>query len=94
MARQRTGTTVTAIRGDAITLADAADAFLSSPRVASPNTRRAYAGVLDRLAADLGPGRQLAAVPGDEIAAALRSLWGGKRARRRGTATGPPSCPG
>jgi len=49
----------------------AADAFLSSPRVASPNTRRAYAGVLDRLAAELGPGRQLAAVPGDEIAAAL-----------------------
>ncbi len=59
-----------------VTLAEAADAFLSSPRAASPNTRRAYAGVLDRLAADLGPGRPLAAVPGDEIAAALRRLWG------------------
>jgi integrase len=31
--------------------------------------------VLDRLAAELGPGRLLAAVPGDEIADALRSLW-------------------
>jgi integrase len=78
MARQRTSTTVTTIGGGAVTLADAADAFLSSPRVASPNTRRAYAGVLDRLAAELGPHRQLAAVPGDEIAAALRRLWGGR----------------
>ena len=70
---------VTAIRGGAVTLAEAADAFLSSPRAASPDTRRAYAGVIDRLAAELGPHRQLAAVPGDEIAAALRRLWG-KRA--------------
>jgi len=67
---------VTAIRGDAVTLAEAADAFLSSPRAASPNTRRAYGGVIDRLAAELGPYRQLAAVPGDEVAAALRRLWG------------------
>jgi len=44
--------------------------------VASANTRRAYAGVLDRLAAELGPGRPLAAVTGDEVAAALRRLWG------------------
>ena len=76
MARQRTDTTVTAIRGGILTLVEAADAFLSSPRAASPNTRRAYAGVLDRLAAELGPRRQLATVPGDEIAAALRRLWG------------------
>jgi integrase len=76
MARQRTGTTVTTPRGGAVTLAEAADTFLSSPRVDSPNTRRAYAGVLDRLAAELGPHRQLAAVPGDEIAAALHRLWG------------------
>lgn len=68
------------IRSGAVTLAEAADAFLSSPRLASPNTRRAYAGVLDRLVAELGPGRQLAAVPGDEVAAALRRLWG-RRAR-------------
>ncbi len=93
MAGQQAGTAVTAIRGGAVTLAEAADAFLSSPRADSPNTRRAYAGVLDRLAAELGPGRQLAAVPGDEIAAALRRLWDGC-ARRRGTATGPRSCPG
>jgi hypothetical protein len=77
MAGQQAGTAVTAIRGGAVTVAEAADAFLSSPRAASPNTRRAYAGVLDRLAAELGPGRQLAAVPGGEIAAALRRLWDG-----------------
>jgi len=77
MARQQAGTAVTAIRGGAVvTLTEAADAFLSSPRAASPNTRRAYAGVLDRLAAELGPARQLAAVPGDEVASALRRLWG------------------
>ena len=62
---------VTAIRGGAVTVAEAADAFLSSPRAASPNTRRAYADVIDRLVAELGPDRPLAAVPGDEIAAAL-----------------------
>jgi hypothetical protein len=62
---------VTAIRSGAVTLAAAADAFLSLPRTASPNTRRPYAGVIDRLAPELGPHRPLAAVPGDEIAAAL-----------------------
>ncbi len=67
---------LTTIRGATITLAEAADAFLSSARMGNPNTRRAYAGALDRLAAELGAGRQLAAVPGDEIAAALRRLWG------------------
>ena len=69
---------VTAIRGCAVTLAEAADAFLSSPRAATPNTRRAYAGVIDRLVAELGSHRPLAAVPGDEIAAALRCLWGNR----------------
>jgi hypothetical protein len=48
---------VTAIRGGAVTLAEATGAFLSSPRTASPNTRRAYAGVIDRLVAELGPDR-------------------------------------
>jgi len=67
---------VTAARGGGITIAEAADAFLSSPRAAAPSTRRAYAGVLDRMAAELGPGRLLSAVPGEEIAGALRSLWG------------------
>lgn len=65
--------TVTAIRGGSVTLAEAADAFLSSPRAGSPNTRRAYAGVLDRLAAELGPGRQLAAVPGNADATRARA---------------------
>ena len=64
------------IRSGTVTLTEAADAFLSSPRVARANTRRAYAGVIDRLVAQLGPGRPLAAVPGDKIAAALRRLWG------------------
>jgi integrase len=67
---------VTAIRGGAVTLAAAADAFLSSPRTASANTRRAYTGVIDRLVAELGPGRPLAGVPGEEVAAALHRLWG------------------
>jgi hypothetical protein len=93
MAGQQAGADVTAIRGGAVTLAEAADAFLSSPRAASPNTRRAYAGVLDRLTAEFGPHRQLAAMPGDEIAVALHRLWAVAH-RRRGTATGPPSCPG
>jgi integrase len=60
----------------AVTLAEAADEFLSSPRVASPNTRRAYSGVLDRLTVELGPGRRLADVPGEEVADVLRRLWG------------------
>ena len=93
MAGQQAGTDVTAIRGGAVTVAEAADAFLSSPRADSPNTRRAYAGVLDRLAAELGPGRLLAAVPGDEVAAHCAAC-GAKAPRRHGTATGPPSCPG
>jgi hypothetical protein len=67
---------VTAIRGGTVTLAEAAGAFLSSPRTASANTRRAHADVIDRLAAELGPHRPLAAVSGDEIAAALRHRWG------------------
>ena len=36
MAGQQAGTTVTAIRGGAVTLAEAAGAFLSSPRAARP----------------------------------------------------------
>ncbi len=33
----------------------AVDAFLSSSRCANPNTRRAYAGALDRVSATVGP---------------------------------------
>jgi integrase len=71
---------VTAAPGAAVTLTEAADEFLSSSRVASQNTRRAYSGVLDRLAAELGSGRALADVPGEEIACALLRLWGGSAA--------------
>src|ERR1039457_4079262 len=53
------------------------DEFLSSPPAASPPTRRQYSGVLGRLTAALGPGLPLASVPGDDIADALRRLWGG-----------------
>ena len=45
---------------DASTVQAAADAFLSSPRYASPNTRRSYTSVLDRLLAGLGASRPLA----------------------------------
>jgi len=61
MARQ-----VTAIRSGAVTVADAVGAFLASPRTASPNTHRAYASVLDRLGAELGPGRRRAPVRGGQ----------------------------
>jgi hypothetical protein len=61
---------VTAIRGGAVTLAEAADAFLSSPRAASPNTRRAYAR------RDRPPGRRARRAP-----AARRCA--GRRGRRR-----------
>jgi hypothetical protein len=39
---------------DTSTIQAAADAFLSSPRYASPNTRRGYTGVPGRLLAGLG----------------------------------------
>ena len=66
---------VTAIRGKPITLQAAADAFLSSPRCENPNTRRAYATVIDKLTAYLDPARQLADVDAKEIANALGTLW-------------------
>jgi hypothetical protein len=49
---------------DATTVHAAVDAFLSSPRC-NPNTRRGYAGVLDRMLADLGAGWRLACITGD-----------------------------
>jgi integrase len=69
--------TVTALRGrDTTTVQAAVDAFLSSTRCANPNTRRGYAGVLDRLLAELGADRRLATVDGDELADLLQRLWG------------------
>ena len=61
---------------DTSTIQAAADAFLSSPRYANPNTRRSYAGVLDRLLAQLGASRPLAEVSGEELASLLEQLWG------------------
>jgi integrase len=53
------------------------EAFLDSPRVArSVHTRRAYAGVLGRLADKLGADRPLAEVTEAEIAQAVTGLWG------------------
>ncbi|MGH2901066.1 MAG: tyrosine-type recombinase/integrase [Solirubrobacteraceae bacterium] len=66
---------MTAIRGASVTLQAVADAFLSSPRCENANTCRAYPGVIDKLAAELGAGRELADISDDEIAAVLNALW-------------------
>jgi integrase len=60
---------------DTSTIQAAADAFLSSPRYASPNTRRGYTGVLDRLLAGLGAGRPPAEVSRGGTGL-LEQLWG------------------
>jgi integrase len=62
---------------DGARLGTAVDAFLSSSRLANPNTRRAYAAVLDRVLADLGSDRALVEVPGDDLAEVLETTWGG-----------------
>jgi integrase len=68
---------VTVIRGGDVTLADAADEFLGSHRVANPNTHRAYASAVDRTIAVLGGReRRLADVTDTEIGDALAALWG------------------
>jgi hypothetical protein len=74
---------------DTSTIQAAADAFLSSPRYANPNTRRGYTGVLDRLLAGLGASRPLAEVSGEELAGLLEQLGAGAP-RRPGTATAAP----
>ena len=56
------------------------DRFLSSARCRHPNTRRAYAGVLDRLAEHVGADRRLAELEGGEVLEALNALWGGAAA--------------
>ena len=68
---------MTVIRGGAVTLAEAADAFLSSPWVASANTRRAYAAVIDRLIAELGTADRLTfrVVPIDILVSVNRMIW-------------------
>ncbi len=67
---------VTAIRHEPVTLQAAADAFLSSPRCENANTCRAYATVIEKVIARLGPGRELAQISDSEIARALHALWG------------------
>jgi hypothetical protein len=68
---------VTALRGELVTLQAAAAAFLSSPRMSNPNTRRAYAGAIDRVMAELGPGALLAEVADEQIGNVLQEAWGG-----------------
>ena len=73
---QMTGKIMPVRERDTSTVQAAADAFLSSPRYANPNTRRGYTGVLDRLLAGLGASRPLAEVSGEELAGLLEQLWG------------------
>ena len=73
---QMTGKIMPLRERDTTTVQAAADAFLSSPRYANPNTRRGYTGVLDRLLAGLGASPPLAEVSGEELAGLLEQLWG------------------
>ncbi|MEV4394814.1 hypothetical protein [Nonomuraea sp. NPDC049607] len=45
---------ITALRGEGVSLAVAADAFLATPRTVNPDTHRAYASAIDRVAAAAG----------------------------------------
>jgi hypothetical protein len=75
------GRKITALRGDGITLAEAADEFLSTHRVANPNTHRAYASAIDRTIAEIGGGaRRLADVADSEIRRRPRRAVGRMRA--------------
>ncbi|MGP4025771.1 tyrosine-type recombinase/integrase [Actinomadura sp. 3N407] len=68
---------ITALRGGGVTLTEAADEFLSTRRVANPNTRRAYASAIDRTITRVGGGDQpLAEVTEEQIGDALAALWG------------------
>jgi len=58
------------------TVRDTVDAFLSSPRCANPNTRRAYTGVLDRVLDEVGAEVELGQVSGEQLAEVLERLWG------------------
>ena len=60
-----------------VSVRTAIEAFLDSPRVnRSPHTRRAYAGVLDRMGEVLGPDRELTGVTDAQLGQALTRLWG------------------
>ncbi|MFI6180439.1 hypothetical protein ACIA8R_33195 [Nonomuraea sp. NPDC051191] len=45
---------ITALRGEGVSLAVAADAFLATPRTVNPDPHRAYASAIDRVAAAAG----------------------------------------
>src|ERR1035437_9865717 len=68
-------TSTKAPRRAAVTLQAAADAFLSSPRCENANTRRAYAGVIDKITSQLGASRPLADISDDDIATVLNHEW-------------------
>jgi integrase len=57
-------------------LREALEAFLSCPRCANPNTRRAYTAVLDKALDHLGPDRALAEVTSEELAEMFTTAWG------------------
>ncbi|TMR88834.1 hypothetical protein [Nonomuraea basaltis] len=59
----RAGRNVTALRGPQVTVAAAADAFLSTPRFTNANTHRAYTGAIDRTCSLLGRERPPRAAP-------------------------------
>ena len=81
---------------DTSTVQAAADGFLSSPRYASPNTRRGYTGVLDRLLGGLAPAARWPRPAARWPRSAGRNwpaCWissGGSGPRRPGTATVAP----
>jgi hypothetical protein len=64
-----------ATTADGATLREAVDTFISCPRCANPNTRRAYAAALDNLLAGLSPDRLLANLASDELAAVFATKW-------------------
>jgi hypothetical protein len=60
-----------------LSVREAIDAFLDTAAIkTNPNTLRAYAGVLDRVAELIGPSRALAELDGDELGDVLTTLWG------------------
>src|SRR5690242_5832739 len=69
------GGPVTAVTGAGRTLGGAVDAFLAQLRPVT--TARTYTRTLERLAAELGRDRPLAAVTGEDLDGAAGRLWGG-----------------
>jgi hypothetical protein len=63
------------------TLGTAIDGFLARADLAA-SSRRSYAQTLNRLAAELGAGREVGSVDSDELGAAVERAWGGGRRRR------------